>query len=302
MARSPSQLTPFPGSEGISDHARAAQAVRDFRNITVGKEDVQKALLDRLGKYPGDWKKFQHYAHYQVPPKIQRLLRASPQLAPDAIRAFHERDVIDSRALRVMKNFPPTPSGGGLVRVGLTLSKCLYSMLATQKYKADKRSGWPSLEACDNEADRQSLDLGIKLTCGFEILASDIKSTPDGGNEGDSAAMELYVASLKDKGYFQNELEGSKRYQELLRKAKEYFHVTHSAESTVDRALKAVLLDETEAVGERIDCNDHRSPEDDSWMQFDNKSFDDMLASHFNLKQQVGSMLTNVIFVGPIVL
>ena len=32
-----------------------------------------------------------------------------------------------------------------------------------------------------------------------------------------------YVSSLKDKGYFEGELEGSQRYQTLLKTAEEYY-------------------------------------------------------------------------------
>ena len=68
--------------------------------------------------------------------KAKRVLKASPQLASEAVRAFYERDPADARALRTMKAFNPRE---GLVKTGLTLSKCLYSMLATQKYQPDKR-------------------------------------------------------------------------------------------------------------------------------------------------------------------
>lgn len=35
-----------------------------------------------------------------------------------------------------------------------------------------------------------------------------------------------YVSSLKDKGYFEDELEGSQRYQTLLQTAEEYYITT----------------------------------------------------------------------------
>lgn len=44
-----------------------------------------------------------------------------------------------------------------------------------------------------------------------------------------------FVKSLKDKGYFQNELEGSRLYKQLLVSAKEYFVTSVQTELTEQR-------------------------------------------------------------------
>lgn len=273
VAQTPGQLTPFPGAEAVTDHKRGADVVRSLSHVTRAPEQVQCALRARLGGYPGDWSRFKHYAHFKVPPKVKKLLHKNPQLASEAVRAFYERDPIDTRALRTMKNFPPV----SLTKIGLTLSKCLFSMLATQKYKPDKRAGWP-------KSDEKSLDLGIKLTCGFEILAQrDLHRNGAEGSSASDGAFARYVASLKPKGYFQGELEGSTKYQDLLSKARNYFD--RSVNPDASRPLLPVDVgdDDNEVSSEPL-----AEADDESWMNFDDRSFDKLLASHFNVKETGG--------------
>lgn len=69
-------------------------------------------------------------------------------------------------------------------------------------------------------------------TCGLEILLNRVNSglAKDGSNQATACeSLELnpqwmkFLESLRSKGFFQNELEGSKLYQQLLSSAREYF-------------------------------------------------------------------------------
>ena len=65
-----------------------------------------------------------------------------------------------------------------------------------------------------NNPDFKALNLGAKLTCGFEILAN-TKTHQDDIKQG-------YIQSLTNKGYFQSELKGSKKYNGLLAEAEKH--------------------------------------------------------------------------------
>jgi len=134
--------------------------------------------------------------------------------------------------------------------------------------------------------------LGMKLTCGLEILAANllkkksVESNEVNINEGDEEKFTAYVKSLTEKGYFQEELQGSKKYNELLAVAKSHFNIAESPDTINNLFLKAV----TEVVksgkpldGEDMDENAEKTPDDDSWMNHDTNSFDQMLATHFKL-------------------
>jgi len=295
VAQHPGQLTPWPSAKPSGNQqpisvSQAANIVRRFAEVTRADDVIQKAVTSRLDQYPRDWSAFQHFSHYVMPLKAKLVLDKNPQFLAGAIRAFYQRDMIDVRCLRLMKNFSPKK----LVKVGLTASKCLYSMLAGQQYKPDKRSGWP---CGDLEKDRKARELGMKLTCGLEIMATNLlaKKMKAGGSdeqadsEFDGEKFAVYVKSLREKGYFQNELEGSKKYHELMSKAKSHFDFARNPDTIDSRFLEA--LNEVESEAESFDHRsfedvlaETRPSDDDSWMDFDSQSFDQMLASHFNLK------------------
>ena len=65
-----------------------------------------------------------------------------------------------------------------------------------------------------NNPDFKALNLGAKLTCGFEILANTKTHQDD--------LKQSYIQSLTNKGYFQSELKGSKKYNGLLAEAEKH--------------------------------------------------------------------------------
>ena len=76
-------------------------------------------------------------------------------------------------------------------------------------------------------------------TCGLEMLVSRVKhrvsktaasSTAVECLEGDTR-WQKFVKSLESKGYFQDEIEGSRLYQQLLSSAKDHF-ISHLQSET----------------------------------------------------------------------
>ena len=123
-----------------------------------------------------------------------------------------------------MKQFP----GVNMAKTGLTISKCLYAMLVKQEFRPDRKLNWKLPRATHD--DFKAADLGFKITCGLEILYSQSKVSNSKTGSLDSDIDELkyqeFEKSLIANGYFQNELRGSKNWNLLSIRAKEYFYST----------------------------------------------------------------------------
>lgn len=100
-----------------------------------------------------------------------------------------------------MRFFPPE----NCVYTSAVFTRCLYAMLMHSNYLPDRRTGWSIPLASD--PNYKAHMLGLKLACGFEILASQAKSHSQ-SLETDKG-WQSYFESLKAKGYFQDNITGS---------------------------------------------------------------------------------------------
>jgi len=302
IAQNPSQLTPLPvGVPSIED---GVNTVKNFQECTRASNKIQSIIRKRMKSYPDDWSDQEQFTHVIVPEKINNLLKSVPKhLISAAIRCFYTRDVLDLRNCRTLKNFPPE----NLMKVGISLSKCLYAMLAKQQFKPDKRSNWP-MPPQSNRDEYKASDLGFKLTCGFEMLLAqcngkDKESTIDISSSFDELRYERFEKSLFENGYFEDELKGSQKWKVLTIQAREYFKSSFaqndSAESKNDdgKTFSAQLKHFVTQIAKResdagiilekpIESEfPMKPPDDDSWLDYEQESFDEMLKSHFNLEK-----------------
>lgn len=125
-----------------------------------------------------------------------------------------------------MRYFPPEQRA----MVNVKMTKCLYAMASHCRYAGDSRTGWNLPPP--NDSRHGSHLLGIKISCGLELLVARIaqkdkrgkgsEETNSNENENESE-WAAYLRQLSSSGYFRNLLEGSQEYNELLQAAKEYF-------------------------------------------------------------------------------
>ena len=302
IAQNPSQLTPLPvGVPSIED---GVNTVKNFQECTRASNKIQSIIRKRMKSYPDDWSDQEQFTHVIVPKKINNLLKSVPKhLISAAIRCFYTRDILDLRNCRTLKNFPPE----NLMKAGIPLSKCLYAMLAKQQFKPDKRSNWP-MPPQSNRDEYKASDLGFKLTCGFEMLLAqchgkDKESTIDISSSLDELRYEKFEKSLFENGYFENELEGSQRWKLLTYQAREYFKSSFAQNDSTDsknddgKTFSAQLKHFVTQIAKResdagiilekpIESElPMKPPDDDSWLDYEQESFDEMLKSHFNLEK-----------------
>ncbi|XP_022317382.2 protein ecdysoneless homolog [Crassostrea virginica] len=264
--QSPAEVTLFPA--GTPSLLEAVNCVRKSASRTRADLAVQKALKARVKEYPEKLHENIHHTHCYIPANLAAVLNQRPSLVSAGVQAFYLRDPIDLQACRTMQYFRP----GTRVTSRIRMTRCLYAQLMQQKFQPDKRSGF-TLPSSSNPKFT-SHDLGMKLAHGFEILCSKSEEIEEGTQNGhavrpNDVRWRRYLQSLKEKGYFKGQIEGSKKYNELLAKAREFYQQhTFSAKrrSPADEVIS--MLDKVTFDIDAMRRNEGNllPPDDDSWL------------------------------------
>lgn len=254
--------------------------IREQTLQTLASQEIQNSIKNKLTGYPQKIKENLHHTNLFIPASIAAILKHKPNIIAAAIQAFCNRDPVDLKACRAMKYFPPE----NRVMAQITFTKCLYAMLTHSKYVPDKRTGWnlPSI----NSTQYKSNILGVKVACGFEILVSQAKPSTDVNSD---KGWHSFIKSLNDKGYFQDLLEHSTEYNNLINKAKE-FYVNHRDSMQYSPALGQEILELTknlEINSEQLSKEGENLPpeDDESWLNISPDELDTMLQEKYGQKK-----------------
>lgn len=257
--------------------ADGVRSIRSNPTKFIVSKDIQNCIDERIKEFPAS---IEHNLHRQtvfLPLGVAALLQHNPQFIAPAVQAFCNRDPIDMKACRAMRYFPPEDR----VYTSVVFTKCLYAMIMHNNYLPDRRTGW-NIPPSSSPHFKSHL-LGVKIACGFEILASQAKSSTIDFEK--DREWQTYLESLKGKNYFQNELEGSKKYQELLVQAKEFYQEnrdsmksTHIIGDQMLKNLKQLDInkDELRKQEESLPVSDN-----DSWLNIAPEELDEMLQKRF---------------------
>ncbi|KAL2268151.1 hypothetical protein VTJ83DRAFT_2997 [Remersonia thermophila] len=150
---------------------------------------VEAEAFYRLEKYPGHIATFFHHARVTIPRKLAYVLHSRPHAVAPATEAFYLRDPKSLKPLLSPSSsstltFPPAD----LVTISVRFTKTLYAQLKSQRFspppvawrevmrKAEGEAGAAEPGAAPADATTAAakalarLDLGMKLTTGFELL------------------------------------------------------------------------------------------------------------------------------------
>lgn len=176
-------ITLQPASDATSHKITLSQAVHLIRTAPeslVHSTFVEAEALYRLEKYPGQINESIHYALATVPRRLAYVLHELPKAISPAVEAFYLRDPIALKPLMASTAdgllFPPND----LVNLSVKFTKVLYAQLKSQQFSPPP--AWQSMYTAseqkaaddDNDSTRNQhsmIDLGMKVTCGFEMLA-----------------------------------------------------------------------------------------------------------------------------------
>ncbi|OTA98570.1 hypothetical protein M426DRAFT_69553 [Hypoxylon sp. CI-4A] len=158
--------------------AEAAQYIKSNPNILMHSTFVEAEAFYRLEKYPGHIADSIHYSPVTIPRKLAYILHERPSTVAPAIEAFYLRDPVAMKPLTSLSenvHFPPED----LVTISVKFTKVLFAQLKSQRFAPPPI--WSTvLEAAekqttgaeDTERRLARLEMGMKVTCGFEMLAT----------------------------------------------------------------------------------------------------------------------------------
>ncbi|KAL8832952.1 MAG: hypothetical protein Q9170_004633 [Blastenia crenularia] len=133
---------------------------------------IESEAFHRLQKYPTQIKESLHYAMITIPRKLACVLHDNASRISPAVEAFYLRDPIALRPLQLHRPsrlfFPPED----FVTVSVKFAKVGYAQIKGQDFPTPP--AWVAYTAKDPKArGRSGWDVGMKITCGFEMLLSD---------------------------------------------------------------------------------------------------------------------------------
>lgn len=133
---------------------------------------IEEEAFYRLRNYPAQINDNMHHALIQIPRKIAYLLQQKESYVSPAVEAFYLRDPVSLKVLQKDHGdqlvFPPSD----LIESSVKFPKVTYAQLKSQDIGI--LAAWKSRLASATEAtERARLEVGMRLTCGFEMLLSD---------------------------------------------------------------------------------------------------------------------------------
>lgn len=178
------KLLIIPLDGGVSKPLSLREAVdmiKSSPDSLIHSTFIEAEAFYRLEKYPGQITDSFHYSLVSLPRKLAYILRSRPKAIAPATEAFYLRDPRSLKPLLYPSptlTFPPAD----FVTVSVRFTKVLYAQLKSQHFPTPPV--WHSLlhsaevEAATGAANSESaqkfarLEMGMKLTTGFELLAS----------------------------------------------------------------------------------------------------------------------------------
>lgn len=165
------------GSEPAPRNLSLQQAmdfVRSKPDSLVHSPFVEAEAFYRLEKYPEQAANCLHYSILSLPRNLATIVHAVPRAVAPAVEAFYLRDAFTMKPILTQNpdlKFPPDD----LVDVSIRFTKVLFAQLRSQRFEAPP--AWQRLlqkaQASFSRGGKHAarLEEGMKLTCGFEMLA-----------------------------------------------------------------------------------------------------------------------------------
>ncbi|XP_071943829.1 protein ecdysoneless homolog [Antedon mediterranea] len=283
LPTTPAELAWLP--PGTPTVHQAVNIIRSHPDRTLASKPIRDAVHKRLESYPAKIRDNIHRTRCYLPANAARVLQHCPSLVAAAVQAFCHRDPIDMKACRYMKRFPPKD----LIMSQVKFTRCLYAEILNHSFQPPTRSEWKIPPSSNPK--HKSHDLGMKLSYGLEILCSRCRNPPAMSSTKtenmedriwNSSLWQRYLQSLKLKGYFCGEIEGSTLYTKLLDSAKKFYMETmnEATRDVSDPGYKVLeILDKVpENLDEMLQIEkDLPEDDDERWLTLTEEELDKMI-------------------------
>ncbi|KID78447.1 Protein ecdysoneless [Metarhizium brunneum] len=150
--------------------------LRTKPNALLHSPLIEAEAFYRLEKYPDYIRHSTHYSLVTIPRKLAYILHLIPKSVSIAVEMFYLRDAVTMKSISSASAplvFPPED----FVTTSIHFTRVLFAQLKSQRLDPPPR--WRALIKDRSEAspsDFQKLarqDMGMKLTCGYEMLSVD---------------------------------------------------------------------------------------------------------------------------------
>lgn len=189
----------------------------DDDSVSRAPDAVQLHLSKKIGEYPERAYRNVHKVRVRVPVSVAWVLRHEPCLISLAVEGFYDRDIDSMKYAARMERFLPRGKEEEIVEVVVRISRAMYAQLVQQKFQAPACFPMPERS---NVGKYVEAELGMKFTCGFEMMYQLRKKQ---GDEGKGSTWEAFKESLERSGYFEGLLPGSKEYKRRIENAEGYY-------------------------------------------------------------------------------
>ena len=167
-----------PGVQNVGGKPEAVtlnEALKFIENQTsklLHLPSVEAEAFYRLQRYPKQVSDSLHHALLTIPRKLAYILHEDAAYISAAVEAFYLRDPIALRPLQASNptglQFPPTD----LVVMSVKFTKVGYAQLKSQQFAAPM--SWADYASAKRDAKSKGrAEMGMKATCGFEMLMCD---------------------------------------------------------------------------------------------------------------------------------
>ncbi|KAK1981875.1 SGT1 protein-domain-containing protein [Colletotrichum cereale] len=152
----------------------ALKIIRSAPDKLVHSDFIEAEAFYRLEKYPDQIQKSLHHSLVTIPRRLAHVLHQSPKAVAPAVEAFYLRDALDLKALlsrNIDLQFPPKD----LVTTSVKFTRVLFAQLKSQRFEPP--NSWATVIQQAKGVEQARLEMGMKLTCGFEIMLNNINKT-----------------------------------------------------------------------------------------------------------------------------
>lgn len=254
---------------------KALNIVYETPQLTQSSKEIQQTILNRIGNYPEKIKDHIHKAVVKLPSELAALLTLKPSLVAPIVDAYCNHDIIDAKCCKNMEF-------NDCILTEITFTKFLYATLIHSKLINVAK------HYIEKEYDKKNV-LGLKLMCGYQIIMNKFSET----DLYSSKEYSRFLNSLKQNGYFKNNIEGSKEYNYLLEKAQQYFSMVECPISSnvslkisellasndfarVKKSLKDITV-------EQLSCVD----DNEDWLNIHPEQLNELLQTRYGKKSKL---------------
>jgi SGT1 protein len=151
---------------------QALTAISSSQSSLIHSSLIEEEAFYRIRDHPKAISETLHHSIITIPRKLAYILNEKPSYISAATEAFYLRDPISLRPLQEDSSSALTFSPSDFVSTSITFTKVGYAQLKSQDFPPPK--AWQNrLPKSTSAKEATAVEIGMKLSCGFEMLVSD---------------------------------------------------------------------------------------------------------------------------------